>query len=264
MESGSRYTRSQSKRSIDCVEGIEDSAREGKRSRMEEKLDMLLKGQDEIKKELGARIDDVEKGVRTVNSRVDGLDVAIDNLHQRIQQVEAQSSKGSGSETTVAAYWKARRSIRIGPSNATNNQEAVKFLRQLFTTDLKLPEWEVDSQRIEDVSLVVRHNRAKGQDFTMVLITFMEVAHRDRIFSRVSKLPAEMKMEMVIPNHMIAKYKSMEKRAYELRKDDRKTLIRFNDNDLGLILLAREKTIGAKWNEVTVNDVSGGRNQNKQ
>ena len=73
-----------------------------------------------------------------------------------------------------------------------------------------------------------------------------------------------MKMEMVIPNHLIAKYKAFEKRAYELRKDNRKTLIRFDDNDLGLILLAREKTVGAKWNEVTLNDLPGGRNQNKQ
>ncbi len=260
-----RLTRGQSKRSIDCVDASDGEERRGKRSRMEEKLDLLLKGQDEIKRELGARIDGVEGEVKVVSGRVDGIEQSMIRLSQRIDDVENRAGAGSGSSdsVSVANYWKARRSIRIGPSMATNRQEAMAFVQDVLVNELKLPQWEVNSYRADDVGLVVRHNRAKGQDFTMVLVTFQEVAHRDRVFSRVANLSKELKMEIVVPNHLVMKYKKLERKAYELRQDNRKTLVRFDDANQTLILLVREKVDGAKWNETTVEDSHSG-GQDKQ
>ena len=260
-----RLTQGQSsKRSIDWVEGGDDEGRRKKKSRMEEKIDLLLKGQDDIKRELGARIDGLEGQVKTVSKRVDNVDETIIMLNQRIHKVESWAKNGNGElfdSPSVSSYWKARRSIRVGPSGATNKQEAMVFLRDLLVNEMKLPSWEVESMRVADVNLVVRHNRAKAQDFTMILITFEEVAHRDRVFSKVSGLPKELKMEIVVPNHLITKFKKLEKLAYDLRQDNRKTLIRYDDTHQTLVLIAREKVDGAKWNEVSMQVDDGDQNK---
>ncbi len=265
MDKGVTNTRRKSKRSIDQVDEVEE--REEKRSKMEETLAKILltmeenkqemkkmrEGQDEIKAEVKARFDEVFQEVSSVGDRVDGIEDQVMSLNERVSKIEKAGAGGvvghaSAESKKEDQYWTARRSIRMGPTKAKSKPEAEDFVREEMTSTLGMEKWEVDSYVFEDVSLVVRKNRATKEDITLVDVIFKQVNHRDRVFSRSINIGSrDLRLEMVVPNRLIPLFKKMEKCAYDLRQGGRKTMIRFFDERLTLQLLSRPKTPGSIW-----------------
>ncbi len=263
-DKGANNTRRKSKRSIDQVEEVEE--REEKRSKMEETLAKILltmeenkhemkklrEGQEGMRGEVKSKFDEVFQEVASVGDRVDGVEDRMMSLSERVLKIE-RNAGGSGQNQIADTkrdeqYWIARRSIRMGPTEAKSKLEAEAFVRGEMVTTLGMQQWEVDSYDFEEVSLVVRKNRATKTDITLVDITFKQVTHRDRVFSRSINIGSrDLRLEMVVPNRLIPVFKKMEKRAYDLRKGGRKTMIRFFDERLTLQLLSKPKTPGSIW-----------------
>lgn len=232
---------------------------ESKKRRMEDKIDRLLQEVSETKKDLGEMRREVSEGRRQVmdmvNAQIEGVNDKIDDVRCRVgeigdevndltRRVDDIERTGVRNGDRSMAYWKARRSIRIGPIEASDEKETWDQLRCLFRGELGMSAWETQCLEIEMLGLGVRRMRG-GSVVKMAKVVFESIADRDRIFTLIPNASPEVRLEMVVPDFLVGRFRNLESKAYEERKKGKKTVIRFDDVNMDLRLEVRDKTAGA-------------------
>lgn len=181
-----RLTRRKSKRERQ----VSDSGETVKRARMEDKLDKVLQelsqnkedflqglkdvtkivsdGKKEILQRVEAKVDGINTRVKDVENKVNDVGNSVNDLTKRVESLENGYTNGA-SVNNAQAYWRARRSLRIGPIDADTEQETWEQTRCIFKGELGMSAWEEQCLEIESMGLSVRKMKG-GRVFKMAKI----------------------------------------------------------------------------------------------
>lgn len=204
-----------------------------------------------IKKEFS----DVKNEIRSVQTKVDDLDK---QMEERIEAKVNQmiQNKNVGCQDNNEAYWSSRRSLLVYPIYSDKTEQLSNEIRLFLTKTLCFSEIEVTAMDISAVELIMKRRRHQIDGWRMVKmmrVSFRSKEDRDLVMSKIPRLATDRKykMEMDIPDYLTPLYRSLDRKAYEIRQNEnRKTSIPYDDSKMSLILLARVP--GLAWENVEI------------
>lgn len=202
-----------------------------------------------IENKIDTKISHIEKSVDQVKTNVEGLQGKVTNLENRMGRLES-SSRGS---SLAEEFWRARRTVIFGPVKSTEEDDLYAEFKDFMVEVLKIQQWEADTIMIDNLAPTIKKRGGMNPGEIKVAKVLMATTQgRDRIFSKIAMLANRRGtiLEIEVPFHLTGLFRSLEKKAYQLRQNGFRTSIRFEDTKETLQLIKREKDGGQAWQVV--------------
>lgn len=207
------------------------------------------------------QFNDMNKRLETVETKIGQIDTQIDEkidqkmrsvLGQNVQNMNNVTTNGVSLQNTLSEghkdeYWASTRSIMLYPIYSENQQQFGGEFRTFLIRTLGFSQIEAEAMETESLKLVLKRRRGTDGAWKMtkmIRIQLKSREDRDLIMSRISNLATDKKykMEMEVPDFLTPLYRSLEKKAFEIRRlgdTKKKTSVRYDDENLSLMLLTR-------------------------
>lgn len=207
---------------------------------------------DRTTKETKNEMAQFKEQINTIGDRVSVVENTVDEISKTIDQKidqkisDALKKSSPNGDQFKTAFWSSRRSIVIYPARAPNQGQYLDEFKVFLKRYLGFTESEVSMIDIMSTKPVLKRRRDVNGEWKMVKMIVANLRRRedrDHIMARIGKLVgnSDYRMEMNIPDHLASLYRNLEKKAYEIRKNEgKKTSVRYNDDDHTLMLLVRE------------------------
>ena len=197
----------------------------------------------------------VDKKLEDVGKEIDRVKAiqAVQNQGTGRTSVERRgrldaSSASRSKEDFEGKFWLCRRSIRIWPIKARDENALWAGVSHFFFEKLQIPQEDLPQEAVEAVTRVMP-GRKKQKIEHEVIVRFSTVQMRDMIVSYApnlrewrdkdgsSQMSAGLRLE--IPDHLMAVFKTLEKFGHYLRDKHKEGLrchIRYEDMNMSLVM----------------------------
>ena len=220
-----------------------------------------------------AKLDIVANDIANINQRVDGVEEKIqkmDNdidkrIDEKIKMAMAQNPQSTTKSNASpksdkidkeSAYWTARKTLLLGPTDEQGNDDDATKAARHITKILQIQRGDFESHQLQQVRIVIRRRKINGEwkSVKMYRVTFQSRFDRDRVmFTIGNAYNRGFRIEYEVPDFLVPLQRRLERYAYQMRKDQSvKTTIRFNDDKMDLILLTKSE--GQSWSRTNVPD----------
>lgn len=148
----------------------------------------------------------------------------------------------------------------IYPAHSPSPGQYYDEFKVFLKRQLGFSDTEIQIFDIPNVKPMLKRRRDADGEWRMVRMlraVFRRREDRDHVMARIGRLVADPKyrMEMEIPDHLSSLYRALEKKAYDIRKNENlKTSVRFDDDNLSLVLLT--KSPNEPWTKCTVRSMT--------
>ena len=231
---------------------------ESKRSKMEEKLDVLLREMKAIKETVATKEDmtAINGRLGKVENQQLSMSVTMADTQKRLERLERgrpPSTDQTGgllrkeeNPRLIEAYLDARRSLIISPSAAH-----LPNIKDFMLAHLKMPLDVVNDLTISKIKRIHPRNlpahRRETQPDKKTQFSLNDAYERDLVISYATNLQEGNRIDIVIPDHLLNVKSQFENLSYKLRKHAQltgkkvTTSIRLDDRSQGLIMAVKDK-----------------------
>ena len=237
------------------VDPEEDDEQQPKKSKMEEKLDVLLREMQSIKQTVATKEDmnQIKSRLDKVENQQSSMSVSITDTQRRLDRLERgkpppgekSAQRSADAPRLVEAYIDARRSLIISPAVAN-----LANIKDFMLAYLKMPVEVVKDLNISGIKQIHPRNipthRLGVEQMRKARFSLADAYERDLVISYATNLQEGKRIDIVIPDHLLHVKSQFDNLSYKLRKHTQMTgkkvttSLRLDDRTQGLIMAVKD------------------------
>ena len=233
----------------------EDNDQQPKKSKMEEKLDVLLREMQSIKQTVATKEDmnQIKGRLERVENQQASMSVSITDTQRRLDKLERgrpppgekPTERSLDTPRMTEAFIDARRSLVVSPAVA--NMANIKDFMLAF---MKMPIEVVKDLNITRIKQIHPRNvpahRIGAEQLKKAQFSLADAYERDLVISYATNLQEGKRIDIVVPDHLLHMKSQFDNLSYKLRKHTQMTgkkvttSLRLDDRTQGLIMAVKD------------------------